>query len=82
MGLGSGSFAALILPLVIAGCEAVNAHDRSVTFQCLQGLRNSSLCDLDQILELLKVTWRLRDEKLYRTGLEWQEQSTFNTDID
>jgi hypothetical protein len=34
---GSRSSAALILLLVISGCEAVSAHDRSVMLQRLQG---------------------------------------------
>jgi hypothetical protein len=71
---GSRSSTALILPLVIAGCEAVNAHDRSMIFQCLQGLRGTSLCDLDRISDFLKTTWMLRDETPYLTGLEWQSE--------
>jgi hypothetical protein len=76
---GSRTSTALILPLVIAGCEAVNAYDRSVIFQRLQGLRDTSLCDLDCISDLLTTTWRLRDEKPYLTGLEWQAEGSLNS---
>lgn len=65
---------ALLFPLVIAGCDAVDSSDRSFIAQCVHELQGTSLCDCRRILQMLQATWRLRDENPQLYGLEWQTE--------